>query len=268
MDLTRSAKSALWPAEPKRRLERLLIVSSVVLGYFYVWAFQEYLKINVKFIDVSTLLRLPIISIIVIPLMLYLYVKPDWLQRGRPKFKSVRFFQAQFPSLYIKQRCGRCNETAQTCRNFIGPESRDHNSYWLSQIWRPIIKRKYKEQFERTFEKGYTCKLVFGLQVAFVFFAAVSILTIICKPVLDLLMRRPFVVFYLPKHLIFVGVCVLVAFIISALNRPDMSSPTGCWHAWREVNDTHRLWLRNNEPVLVDVVCHAGGNDRSFSTRP
>jgi hypothetical protein len=267
MEFKKSAQKIVWPAEPKARLERLLSVSSIVLGYFYVWTFQEYLKINVKFIDVSTLLRLPIISIIVIPLTLYLYVKPDWLQRGRPHFKSVRFFQAQFPSLYIKQRCGKCSETAQTCRNFIGPESREHNSYWLDHIWRPIIKKKYKEQFDRTFEKGYTCKLLFGLQIALVFFAIVAVVTMISKPILDLLMRRPIVYFYMPKHLIFVGVCVFVAILISLLNRPDMTAPTGCWHAWREINDAHKLWLRNNEPILVELVCHAGGNDRSFSPR-
>lgn len=165
------------PPSPKARLQRLLNVSAIVIGYFYVWTFQEFLRVQVAFIDVSTLLRLPIITLVVFPLVKYAYVKQDWLQRGQPHLKSVLFFQAQFPSLYIRDRCARCVETIQTCRNFIGPQSRDHNSYWLDHIF-PIIKKDQKEQATRTFERGYTCKLVFGLQVVLLIF-----LEAISKPV-------------------------------------------------------------------------------------
>jgi hypothetical protein len=249
------------------RLQRLLNVSAIVIGYFYVWTFQELLKISVAFIDISTLLRLPIIAIVVYPLVKYGYVKQDWLQRGRPTLKSVRFFQAQFPSLYIRDRCARCVETAQTCGNFIGPESRAHNSYWLDEIF-PIIKKGQKEQASRTFERGYTCKLIFGLQVVLVIFIAISIATIAWKPAFELTMRRPVSVLFAPKHVIFIILCILVAGLLRALNSPDTNSPTGCWHAWREINDAHKLWMRNNEPILVNAVCHAGGNNKSFAQRP
>lgn len=255
------------PPDPKARLQRLLNVSAIVIGYFYIWTFQEFLRIQVAFIDVSTLLRLPIITLVVFPLVKYAYVKQDWLQRGRPNLKSVQLFQAQFPSLYIRERCARCVETPQTCKNFIGPESRDHNSYWLDSIF-PIIKKNQNEQASRTFERGYTCKLVFGLQVILLTFIVIAIATIGWKPCLDLIMRRPAPVLFAPKHIIFILLCILVAGLLRALNSPDINSPTGCWHAWREINDAHKLWMRNNEPTLVNVVCHAGGNTKSFVPRP
>ncbi len=267
MSVKQKVQDLALPPNPRDRLERLLTVSAIVIGYFYVWTFQEFLRIQVAFIDISTLLRLPIITVIVFPLVKYAYVKQDWLQRGRPNLKSVRFFQAQFPSLYIRDRCARCVETAQTCRNFIGPESRDHNSYWLDEIF-PIIKRDQPEQASRTFEKGYTCKLIFGLQVVLLVFIGISILTIVWEPAVDLIMRRPASVSLAPKQIIFILLCVLVAGILRALNSPDTNSPTGCWHAWREINDAHKLWMRNNEPALVNAICHAGGNEKSFVARP
>lgn len=255
------------PTDPKARLERLLNISAIVIGYFYVWTFQEYLRIHVAFIDISTLLRLPIITLVVFPLVKYAYVKQDWLQRGRPNLESVRFFQAQFPSLYIRDRCARCVETPETCTNFIGPQSRDHNSYWLDSIF-PIIKRNQKAQALRTFERGYTCKLVFGLEMVLVAFIVISIATIGWEPFLHLIQRHPIAVRFAPRHVIFILLCILVLGFLRALNSPDMTRPTGCWHAWREINDAHKLWMRNNEPTLVNNICHAGGNKKSFVQRP
>jgi hypothetical protein len=267
MTVKQKIHATVLPTSPKAKLQRLLNISAIVVGYFYVWTFQEFLKIHVAFIDVSSLLRLPIISLVVFPLVKYGYVKQDWLQRGRPNLRSVRFFQAQFPSLYIKARCARCVETAQTCKNFISPQSRDHNSYWLDSIF-PVIKAKQKEQASRTFERGYICKLVFGLQVVLVTFIVISLLTVASRPVLDLIRRRPVSISVTPSQLIFILLCVLVAGLLRLLNSPNLNSPTGCWHAWREINDAHKLWMRNNEPILVNAICHAGGNNKTFVERP
>jgi hypothetical protein len=155
MAIAQKIRNVALPSDPKARLQRLLNISAIIVGYFYVWTFQDFLRIHVAFIDLTTLLRLPIITIIVFPLVKSGYIKQDWLQRGRPSLKSVSFFQLQFPSLYIKERCNGCVESAQTCRNYITADSRDHTSYWLNQIF-PIIKRDHKDEAARTFEKGYT----------------------------------------------------------------------------------------------------------------
>jgi hypothetical protein len=267
MAVMQKLQEFVFPTGPKQKLQRLLNVSAIVVGYFYVWTFQEFLGIKVAFIDVSTLLRLPIIAIVVYPLVKYAYVKQDWLQRGRPNIASVRFFQLQFPSLYIRDRCARCVETVQTCRNFIGPESRQHNSYWLDYIF-PIVKKNQPEQASRTFERGYICKLIFGLQAVLILFIFIAIATVGWRPVLHLIMRWPVTFSIAPKQIIFVLLCVLVAGLLRALNSPSMNSPTGCWHAWREINDAHKLWMKNNETTLVNAVCHAGGNNKSFVQRP
>ena len=254
------------PSSPKEKLERLLTISAIVVGYLYVWTFQENLGIQVAFISVSNLLRVPIIAIVVYPLVRYAYVQQDWLQFGRPKLKSVRFFQAQFPSLYIRDRCGKCAETAQTCRNFIAADSTDHNSYWLDHIF-PLIKKDQPEQASRTFQRGYICKLVFGLEFVLLVFMIISVVTLASKPVLDLIARRPVSVPITPKQAVFVLACAFIAGLIRALHSPDAKSPTGCWKAWQEINDAHKLWMRNNESILLDVVCHAGGNAKAFAQR-
>ena len=254
------------PSDPKARLQRLLTISAIVIGYFFVWTFQDFLKIHVALIDITTLLRLPIISIIVFPLVKYGYVKQDWLQRGRPSLKSVRFFQLQFPSAYIRERCHRCIETEQTCKNYITPESRDNTGYWLDYIF-PIIKRDQKEQADRAFERGYTCKLIFGLQVVLLFFAVTSVLMAASKLAFSVIARQAVSGSLTPPQVIFIVLCLCIAGALRALHRPDLSSPTGCWHAWREINDALKLWMKNNEPALVEIVCHAGGNDKSFAPR-
>ncbi|MGA3178368.1 MAG: hypothetical protein ABSE19_13610 [Candidatus Acidiferrum sp.] len=267
MGVTQQLKEFAFPASPRGKLQRLLTVSATIVGYFYVWVYQDYLGLRVPLVDVSTLLRLPIIAIVVIPLVFYAYVNPDWLQTGRPKLKSVRFFQAQFPSLYVRDRCGRCAETEKTCKNFIGPASADYTSYWLDGIF-PMIKKGNKAQADRTFERGYSCKLIFGLEVVLLFFVVLSLLTIGSKPLVNFVIRRPAPFSLDPKQVIFVVVCLFIPFLMRALNSPDMDSPTGYWHAWREINNAHKLWMKNNEPTLVKVVCHAGGNNTSFSQRP
>jgi hypothetical protein len=124
MATSQKIRDLALPSDPKARLQRLLNISAIIVGYFYVWTFQDFLRIQVAFVDLTTLLRLPIITIIIFPLVKYGYIEQDWLQRGRPNLKSVRFFQLQFPSFYIKERCNRCVETPHTCRNYITGFSR------------------------------------------------------------------------------------------------------------------------------------------------
>ena len=191
-------------AGPKARLELLLGFSSLVAGYLYVWVYQNLLGFQVKFVDFYSLLRIPVISAVVFPLIYYLYVKPDPLQRSSSRSRSVVFFQAQFPSPYIRERCQRCVETAETCRNFIGPDSLDHINYWFNDIWREIFARDFKERFDDTFERGYTCKLVSGLQMAAFFFAILGILTMSWRPLYNRVASTSLPFEYLPGYFMFI----------------------------------------------------------------
>lgn len=112
--------------EPKTRLEWLLILCALIIGYFYIYAYQNILHIEVEFISLQTLIQIPIISIIVIPLIRYLFVKPDPLQRSPSKRRANRFFQNEFPSKYILERCQRCIEDEKSRPNYIKVQSYDH----------------------------------------------------------------------------------------------------------------------------------------------
>src|SRR3990172_8163490 len=61
----------------KRKLELLLGLSALTAGYLYVWVYQSFLGLTVKFVDLQTLLSLPIIALVVFPLVYYLWVRPD-----------------------------------------------------------------------------------------------------------------------------------------------------------------------------------------------
>jgi hypothetical protein len=155
----------------KTRLEVQLGVTAFAAAYLYMWVFEGILGLNLKFVPFDLFLKTPLISLAAFPLVFYGYVKADPLQRSHLKWRSVRFYQSEFPSLYIRERCGRC-KFKTTCRNFISPDSSDHNTYWLRDLWRPHFRTQYPDEFKNTFRRGYTCKLLFGTEaLAITFFA-------------------------------------------------------------------------------------------------
>lgn len=251
----------------KLRLEVQLGVTSFAAAYLYVWAFQDLLGLHLKLVAFDLFLKAPLISLVAFPLVFYGYVKADPLQRSHYHWPAVRFFQAEFPSLYILHRCERCIERVH-CRNFISPESGNYTTYWLRDLWRPVFRNQHPEEFKNTFRRGYTCKLLFGtktLAITFLLIGAITVLAAAGKQfIYARLSKTQFHVPLRTPHLIFLGGCLLVWFAISRLNIPDPTYPTGCWQAWREINRGHVLWLRHNEELLVEVICHAGGNDKTF----
>jgi hypothetical protein len=262
----RSMAKLSSPNGAKRKLEALLGLRAFAAAYFYVWVYQEFLGLHLELIELKTLLRIPIISLVVFPLVYYLYVKPDPLQRAGWRSKPVVFFQSYMPSKYIRDRCQRCRETSATCRNFIGPDSFDHVTIWFD-IWRGFFAKDFKDLFEDTFERGYTCKLLFGLTLAMGFFGILGILTMAWGFIWNRLMHRALLSGFDPLHVIFVLVCAGIVLLIQVLNSPDTNKPSGCWHAWREINQGHILRLRQHDELLVEKVCHAGGNANTFRPR-
>ena len=87
--------------------------------------------------------KTPLFSLVVYPCVFYAFVKPDPLQRSHSRLQPIRFFQAQFPSLYLKKRCAGCLER-DLCPNFIGPSSSAHTAYWLTSIFRPEIGKAFQ----------------------------------------------------------------------------------------------------------------------------
>lgn len=251
----------------KKSLEIQLEVTAFAAAYLYLWTFENLLGLHLRFVRFDIFLKTPLISLVAFPLVFYGYVKADPLQRSHFSWRSVSFFQAEFPSLYIRERCQRCNMKAR-CRNFISPTSTDHTTYWLRDLWRPHFGNQHPDEFRNTFRRGYTCKLIFGTELLALTFLALGAITVTSAEITQLIWAYTSNhVFHSPvqvEQMVFLVGCFLIWLALSRLNIPDVVNPTGCWQAWREINRGHVLWLKENDGLLVEVICHAGGNNESF----
>lgn len=252
--------------EPKKRLETLLVLSAFVIGYFYIYIYQNMLHIEVKLIDLQTLIQMPLMALVIFPLIRYLIIKPDPLQRSPSQRKSIRFFQNEFPSKYLLERCKKCREDEHSCRNYIKPESYAHVRYWFNDIFHGEIERENPRIVENTFEKGYTCKLVCYLSWILSFFVALAIGTVVFHHVY-LYIFDEFGVNVTALQILFPLVSGGIIILIKILNRADESRPSGCWQAWREVNRMNVSWLRSHEDSLVSLICHDGGETKEFTEK-
>lgn len=252
--------------EPKKKLETLLVLSAFVIGYFYIYIYQNMLHIEVKLIDLQTLIQMPIIALVILPLIHYLIIKPDPLQRSPSQRKSIRFFQNEFPSKYLLERCKKCREDEHSCRNYIKPESYTHVRYWFNDIFHGEIERENPRIVEDTFEKGYTCKLLYYLSWILSFLVALAIGTVVFHHVY-LYIFDEFRVNVTALQILFPLVSGGIIILIKILNRADASRPSGCWQAWREVNRMNVSWLRSHEDSLVSLICHDGGETKEFTEK-
>lgn len=253
--------------EPKERLELLLILCALAIGYFYIYIYQDILHIEVRLVDLQTLIQVPIISIIVIPLTKYLLVKPDPLQRSPSKRRAIRFFQNEFPSRYILERCQRCIEDEKSCPNYIKEASYAHVRYWFNDILHGAIEKEDPSRVRSTFEKGYTCKLLYYLTRVLRFAFAVAIMTILYG-LAWLSINEVSALSITSLQIIFPIICVSIIVLINVANSSDEKKPSGCWQAWREINRMHISWLRGHDNSLVDIICHDGTGAKTFKARP
>ncbi|MBC7364523.1 MAG: chromate resistance protein [Candidatus Aminicenantes bacterium] len=249
--------------EPKEKLEWLLVLSAFFIGYFYIYVYQNIIHIEVKLLDFQTLIQMPLIAVVILPLIHYLVVIPDPLQRSPSKRKSVRFFQNEFPSKYILERCVRCIEDETSCPNYIKAESYAHIRYWFYDIFHGKIETVDPRRVRDTYEKGYHCKLLYYLSWILGVFLAFAIAIIVFHYVYQYFYNE-YKVDLTSLQIIFPLVCGLIIILIKALNRPDESRPSGCWHAWREINRMHISWLAANKDYLDKLICQAGGGDKKF----
>lgn len=252
--------------EPKKKLERLLEFSAFIAGYLYIYVYQNMLHIEVELINFQTLVQMPLVAAVVLPLIHYLIIKPDPLQRSPSQRKSIRFFQNEFPSKYILDRCERCVEDRNSCPNYIKPESYTHVRYWFHDIFHGEIENEDPRRVKDTFEKGYTCKLLYYLSWVLGLFFVLGIAVIVLHHGY-LYFSAQFKVELTASQALYPLVCVGIIILIKKLNKPDESAPSGCWQAWREINRIHVSWLKSRENFLVNLICHAGGGTKRFKER-
>jgi hypothetical protein len=206
---------------------------------------------------------MPIIVSVIFPLIHYIIVKADPLQRSPSQGKTIKFFQNEFPSKYILERCQRCIENENSCPNFIRLGSYDHVRYWFQDIFHGAIEKEDSKRIKDTFEKGYVCKLMYYLSwIIFIFFL-LALITLIFHHIY-LYFIDGFNFELTPLQILFPLTGIGIVILMKSLNKADNESPSGCWQAWREVNKIHVSWLKSKEDFLVRLICHANGGTKRF----
>lgn len=261
-----SSKTA-YPEAIKKRLERLLVISTLFTGYLYIYIYQNMFHIEVKLINLNSLIQMPLIALIIIPLIRYLIIKPDPLQRSPSKRKSIRFFQNEFPSKYLLERCERCIEDEKSCPNYIKAESYSHVRYWFNDIFHDKIEKENPRMVENTFEKGYFCKLLYYLSWVLCIFSILGIIIIVFHHIYLYYFFKEIKVDLTSLQILYPLVCISIIILIKRLNKLDANTPSGCWQAWREINRMHISWLGSHENFLINLICYDKGGTKRFKEK-
>ena len=253
--------------DPRKRMTTLLDIAALAAGYYFFFIYQDIFRLNIPLISLKSLLAIPLIPMLILPLIHYLIIKPDPLQRSPSNNKKIRFYQNEFPSLYILNRCSKCVENETTCPNYIKKESMAHAKYWFHDIFHGPIEEEDPHIINDTFEKGYTCKLMCYTYWILFTFSILAILTVFFQILLKFIISNDIIISLTPLQIIspFLGFIILI--IISNLNKADTDKPSGCWHAWREINMFHIHWLCSNEKFLVNLICKKNGVKKRFNEK-
>lgn len=150
---------------------------------------------------------------------------------------EAEFFQAQFPDRYIEDKFKVNKALAQ-------------------HLWfRALDKRLDEGEVQRTYEYGYTCRLVYYLRRLMRGFALVSCAVLIFSAARIYLSQghgwRGFgalvssfsaIPGFRGKSFYVLHLLLIFAYLTWA-NRPSESNPTGVWRQWRSINNRSRAWV-------------------------
>ena len=140
------------------------------------------------------------------------------------------FFQGQYPSKEImaKLQCGQ-------------PQA-DYLWFNLFNPWSESGHHRHMS-YRFTFQRSYSCRLIFHARMSFVFFTMLASLTWVIS------WRSQFEN-TLPAEIYSRGLLIFIALVIIAIlfgfNRTG--KPTGCWKRFEEINNINKAWL--NEAVF------------------
>jgi hypothetical protein len=250
--------------DPRKRLERILALCGLLLGYYFAYFFQNALHFPIRLVDMDSLVKMGLVTAIIIPLIHYVFVKRDPLQRSPSKTGAIAFFQREFPSKYLLLRCEQCVEDESSCSSFLKPDEATHGRLWFREIFHGVLEKSYPGVGRETFKKGYACKLLYGLTGLFTFFGTLAALLLIGHNIWRYSFLGASTIDVSAEQVFFLSVCVVVAVYIRLAHRANIEAPSGCWHAWREINRQHISWMRDNEPILNQLVCQRSGSTKTY----
>ena len=249
--------------EPKKRIEKHLDLTTLIIAYFFLYVYQTMISIRIEFIDFQTLTSFSIVTAIILPSIHYLIYKADPLQRSTSSRKPIRFFQNEFPSKYLLERCERCVENENSCPNYIDKKSFDHTRYWFNDIFHGTIENENPRNVRDTFERSYTCKFAYYLEWV-LWLCLFLVIIVITFHFLHSYVDDSLTFDLTALQVLFPLACLGIILVLRFLHKPDENAPTGCWQAWREINGMHRSWLRHHEDFLVRLICQTGGGTKKF----
>jgi hypothetical protein len=154
--------------------------------------------------------------------------------------REARFFQNQFPDRYIAKKYGVSLPAAQ-------------------HVWFKALDRRESEgEVQRTYQYGYTCRLIYHTRRIAFTFAVVSLLTLAAYTAVSYfrviaasspvprsarLWESLLSVENLRGKLFYLAHVGGIAVYISIANKARDTAPTGVWARWKHINDRNKAWV-------------------------
>ena len=208
----------------------------------------------------------------------------DILQYGRGWLREADFFQSQFPSRYLLDRCNKCKEKP-SCSNFESFIS----EYNYINTWFYFF-NEYVPNYVKSIvlTTGYLCRVAFYTHLFSLFFfylglsyplvayfkGAFSYSTFIYSGILLIILEAVFFsnnigkekerwysLFFRalsPTRLLWTTGLIL-GFLKSKSPKDEKGiEARGLWPRWKRYNDVQIRWMEINEPLLTEKICHQG----------
>ena len=207
----------------------------------------------------------------------------DLIQYSKGWFAEADFFQRQFPSKYLLDRCGSC-EKKESCSNHLTNDN-------FIPTWFYFFNEHLPEYLRNAvLTSGYLCRVVFYVHLFSLSFFYLGLLypilslingsfsfwTLAYSGILFVIVEALFFpnrvgkkgerwlsIFFsaLDPSRLFVAVFVVLGFVNR--HRKDSKSeedesaldPRGMWPRWKRYNDVQIRWMEMNEPLLVEKIC-------------
>lgn len=182
----------------------------------------------------NTLVDSHALALIILLVMPILFAGDPLQFADQNKVNDARFFQEQFPSRYVMNKFSINKAEAET--------------YWFGIFnkWADTDHPKH-EMHKRTFEVGFTCRLIYFLKLWFLRFGVFSVIVLLVNVYLQRLQD------YFLCQSMYIAIVWLAFVWIMTTHKPNTNNPTGVWSRWKQINDMHKVWIDNNASTLVKL---------------
>lgn len=243
IDLEKAADQAksIVAGNPKTK-EGLIAITTILVMLLYL-LYLHLFVIEFRRDDANSLIYLLVLLVPVVSTLLFARDSIAFAENA-----DAKFFQAQFPQKYLAKRFALDDDEA-------------------SYLWfRALDRAMDRPHIQRTYQYGYTCRLVYYTKRAVTLFALVTLATLIGTMWYRCVKEIPqYVVGWdrfwealkgesnLLGKSVYLAHLVLFGLYLTVGNRPNRSKPTGVWARWKEVNDRNRRWLDEfkDRPALM-----------------